>query len=106
MKVDKIEITIAASACLDYDTERDAETEAYLEAYAEAVAEAVAKAYPEAAVECDIDWSTPATGISIDGDLDINELDAADETVRAILQHLWGNNDKWWHRNSEFHPNA
>jgi len=106
MKIDKIEIAIAATGCLDYDTEIDAEVEAYLEAYAEAVAEAVAKAYPEAAVECDVDWRAPATGISIDGDLDINELDAADETVREILQYLWGNPDKWWHRNSEFHPNA
>jgi len=99
----KIEIAIAARGCLDYDTEIDAETNAYLDAYADAVAEAVADAYPDASVECDIDWSTPATKISIDGDLDI---DAADETVRAILQHLWGNPDKWWHRNSEFHPNA
>lgn len=103
MKIDKIEIAIAARGCLDYDTEIDAETEAYLDAYADAVAEAVADAYPDASVECDIDWSTPATKISIDGDLDI---DAADETVRAILQYLWDNPDKWWHRNSEFHPNA
>jgi hypothetical protein len=104
MKIDKIEIAIAARGCLDCD-ERDAETEAYLEAYADAATEAVADAY-HAAVECDIDWRTPATTISIDGDLDINEQEAAGEGVRAILQRLWDNPDKWWHRNSEFHPNA
>ncbi len=102
----KIEITIAARGCLDYDTEIDAETNAYLDAYADAVAEAVADAYPDASVECDIYWRAPATTIFIDGDLAINERDAVDETVRAILQHIWGNPDKWWRRNSEFHPNA
>lgn len=99
MKIDKIEIAIAARGCLDCD-ERDAETEAYLEAYAEAVAEE----YPDASVECNIDWRAPATTIFIDGgDLAINEREAAEETVRAILQHLWDNPDKWWR---EVHPNA
>ncbi len=103
----KIEIAIAARGCLDYDDdERDAETEAYLEAYAEAVAEAVAKAYPDASVECSVCWRTPATAISIDSDLDIDALDAVDDTVRAIARYLWDNPDKWWRRNSEFHPNA
>lgn len=106
MKIDKIEIAIAARGCLDYDTEIDAEANAYLDAYADAVAEAVADAYPDASVECDIDWRTPATTISIDGDLDINEQEAAGEGVRDVLQCLWDNPDKWWHRNSEFHPNA
>jgi len=101
----KIEITIAARGCLDYDTEIDAETNAYLDAYAEAVAEAVADAY-QASVECGVCWRAPATAISIDGDLDINALEAAEETVRAIARYLWDNPDKWWRRNSEFHPNA
>ena len=98
----KIEIAIAARGCLDCDDERDAETDAYLDAYADAVAEAVADAYQEASVECDIDWRAPATTISIDGALAIDER-AADETVRAILQYLWDNPDKWWR---ELHPNA
>jgi hypothetical protein len=102
MKIDKIEIAIAARACLDCDTE--IETEAYLDAYADAVAEAMAEEYPDASVECNIDWSAPATTIFIDGgDLDINALEAAEETVRAVLQHLWDNPDKWWR---EVPPNA
>ena len=99
----KIAISIAARGCLDYDTEIDAETEDYLDAYADAVAEAVADAYPDASVECNIDWRAPATRISIDGDLAINEREAAEETVRAALQQLWDNPDKWWR---EVPPNA
>lgn len=99
MKIDKIEIAIAARGCLDCGDERDAETEAYLEAYAEAVAEAVAEEYPDASVECNIDWRAPATTIFIDGgDLAINEREAAEETVRAVLQHLWDNPGIWWQR--------
>ena len=97
MNINKIAIAIAAAVCRD-DTEIDAETTAYLDAYADAVAEAVAEAYPDASIECDMDWRAPATKISIDGDID--ERDAV-ETVRAIMQHLWDNPSKWWHRELE-----
>lgn len=110
MKIDKIEITIAAPACLGYDDERDTETDAYLESYAESVADAVTEKYPDAKIECELDWRAPANKISIDGDIDYIEdgkaLDAVEENVRYIWQDLWNNPDKWWHRNSEFHHNA
>lgn len=125
MKIDKIEIAIAARGCLDCDDERDAETEAYLEAYAEAVAEAVAEAYPDAKVECELDWSAPASSVTVESqeydaievdgirktqrgistieDLEreveaTREMDGVDETVRAILQYLWDNPGTWWQR--------
>ncbi|MBC7215648.1 MAG: hypothetical protein H5U28_10670 [Burkholderiaceae bacterium] len=122
MKIDKIEITIAARGCIGYDDVRDAETEAYLDAYTEAVVDAVAEKYPDAKVEGELDWSAPASSVTVESQEydaievdgirktqrgtstidDLNhaveatkEMDEIEESVRSIWQRLWDNPEIW-----------
>lgn len=132
MKIDKIEITIAARCCTDFG-EYDDETEAYLESYTEAVAEAVGNYFPGCTIECELDWHAPESRVKVESNefdaIEVNgirktklgehtvkdlerevaamkEIESVEEAVREIWNDLWNNSEKWWRRNSEFHPNA